>query len=86
VAPGGQQLSRVAPDGATIGVYVQTAEQVPKEINAGTAQVMGTQSAEVGQAPTMPRGMAVSQVSPLSTTRLPQLCEQSPSAAGPSKL
>ena len=71
VAPGGQQLSGALPDGA-IGAQLHTAEQVPSEIGVPMAHVTMRQSAVVGQAPSVPDRIAVSQVSPGSTTPLPQ--------------
>src|SRR5262245_45850063 len=69
VAPGGQQPSLSLPDGMTIGKRTHTAEQVPADISVPIAQaVPDVQSDALGQAPAMPRVIAVSQVSPGSTT------------------
>src|SRR5437764_10641042 len=86
VAPGGQQLSGRSSIAVTVGTHVHTAEQVFCEITTPRAHVIGMQSAVIGQAPSLPRGIPVSQVSPLSTTPLPQVFKQSLSADGPSLL
>jgi hypothetical protein len=80
-APGGQQPSDF--DGAVIWACTQTAAQVPAEISLSIEQAspLAQSAAVIGQAPGDPAGMAVSQVSPGSTTPSPQVAEQSGSVA-----
>src|SRR5262245_57925245 len=81
VAPGGQQPSLSLPDCMTIGERTHTAAQVPADISVPIAQaVPEVQSDAPGQVPGMPRAIAVSQVSPGSTTPFLQPGEQSVSS------
>src|SRR5262245_38669037 len=74
LAPAGQQPSPAA--GWVISVCAHAAVQLPPFCSVSAVQATPSSQA-VGQAPVWPAAIAVSQVSPVSTTPLPQPAGQS---------
>src|SRR5689334_15279247 len=80
VQPAGQQPSFWAARQAVTGLTTQRAEQSSLRPSRRRAmQPPGSSGQAVGQAPSLPAAMALSQASPASTTELPQRAGQSES-------